>query len=118
MLSILSTLVLLLIFCGILNARRPKVHIPIMTTAFLIDLGLVLYIELNREAVNQALSAQGLLLFHIIVSALVLLLYIILIVVGIKLVKKVPGQLLWHRRLAYVFIVGRLINYVTSFYIA
>ncbi len=118
MLAIISTLVLVLIFFGVKNHRNRKVHIPIMGLAFLTDLGLVLYIELNRGAVEQTIAGvEGLLLFHIIVSVLVLALYIALIVLGLQWVKKVPNVGLWHRRLAYFFVIGRLTNYVTSFYI-
>ena len=117
MLNILSTLVLFIIAYGVIKRNDRKVHIPVMTAAFLIDLGLVLYIELNRGAVEQAIDGvEGLLLFHIIVSALVLVLYIALTVIGVKLLKN-PAMMKLHRNLAAAFIICRLTNYVTSFFI-
>lgn len=118
MLTILSTLVLILIFFGVMNARKTRIHIPVMTVAFLVDLALVLYIELNRGAIEQAVEGVGgLLLFHILVSTMVLVLYIVLIALGLRVYRDKPQLIVWHRRLAYLFIVGRLVNYVTSFYI-
>ncbi len=118
MLIPVSSVVLLLLLYGILKRRDRKRHISVMLTAFAIDLGLVLYIELNRGAVEQVVEGvSGLLLFHILVSLTVLLLYVALTVFGIRLMQGKPGALWWHRRLAYVFIVGRLTNYITSFWI-
>lgn len=130
-LHLFSTLVLVLIFVGLMLKKKHKLHAGLMVSAFLIDLGLVLVIELNRGAIEQTIAGvEGLLLFHIIVSVMVLFLYIALMASGLKLLKhyKYPkpdgvdpadfSKRLWtHRSLAAVFLVGRLINYVTSFYI-
>lgn len=118
MLFVFSTLVLLLILFGILNHRKRHLHMTLMTAAFLIDLALVLYIEFTRAAVEQAVDGvEGLLLFHIIVSVITLLLYIVLIGLGVQWFKGKPNVAVLHRNLAYVFVLCRLTNYVTSFFI-
>lgn len=115
MLYAASVVVLILITLGIVNHRKRKLHITLMSMAFLVDLALVLIIELNRGAIAQALSfPKGLLLFHILDSVLVLLLYVALIVLGIKWIQRSTVAAFWHRRLAYVFVVARLTNFVTS----
>lgn len=113
-----SSLVLVLIALGLRFRRQRRVHIPLMISAFALDLGLVLWIELNRQAVEQALAGvQGLLLFHILVSLLVLVLYAALIASGLGWLKARPWGIAWHRRLALAFIVCRLTNFVTSLFL-
>jgi len=119
MLIPLSTVVLVLIFMGIINHRNRRLHLSLMSAAFIIDLGLVLYIEFTRAAIEQAVEGvHGLLLFHIIVSVLTLVLYVVLISLGVKWFKGENQVAALHRNLAYVFTVCRLTNYVTSFFIA
>lgn len=124
MLVIVSTLILILIGFGLAYRKRPVVHIPIMVAAFVADIGLVLYIEWSRHAVETFTTSvqdpvnNQLLLFHIVVSLLTILLYIALIVSGIKLFKGGRAALNLHRGLAAVFLICRLTNYVTSFWVA
>lgn len=115
---ILSTLVLLLIGIGLKYRKVNRIHIPVMITAFVIDLGMVLYLELNRAAVEQVVSGvEGLLLFHVIVSSLVVVLYLALFATGFRLFKRVTVSPKLHRTLAMAFVLGRLINYVTSYFV-
>ncbi|MBK8191311.1 MAG: hypothetical protein IPK79_12775 [Vampirovibrionales bacterium] len=113
-----SSLVLFLIALGLVFRRKRRAHVALMLSAFALDFGLVLAIELNRHAVEQALGGvHGLLLFHIIISTLVLAFYGALIVSGINWIKGKPWAFRWHRWLAAVFLLLRLLNYVTSLYI-
>lgn len=115
---ILSTLVLVLLTVGIVYRKVNRIHISAMMLAFLIDIGMVLYLELNRAAVEQVVEGvHGLLAFHVAVSVLVVLLYIALIVTGMRLFKRITISTKLHRLLASVFVIGRLINYVTAFYV-
>lgn len=115
---LLQTLVLLLISIGLYFRKVNRIHIPVMIAAFLIDLGMVLYLELNRAAVEQVIGGvEGLLLFHVIVSTLVVVLYVALFVTGFRLFKKVTLSPKLHRTLAMAFVLGRLINYITSFFV-
>lgn len=119
----ISTFVLVLIALGWKFRHRAKLHIAFMATAFCIDFVLLLYIELSRHAIahvsNSVSTAQSdnLLYFHVTVSALTLVLYIVQITSGIKLFKGwLPGRK-FHQRAAMMFITCRLLNYVTSFFI-
>lgn len=116
--TILSTLVLVLIAVGLWKRKVNRIHIPAMLLAFAIDLGMVLWLEFNRLAVEQVVEGvSGLLAFHVVVSILVVFLYIGLIVSGYQLWKGKLTQRNPHRWMAAVFIVGRLINYVTAFFV-
>jgi hypothetical protein len=115
---ILSTLVLVLIFIGLWKRKVNRIHIPAMLAAFVIDLGMVLWLELNRLAVEQVIEGvSGLLAFHVTVSIIVMLLYIALIISGYKIWKGERALFNLHRYMAAIFIIGRLINYVTAFYV-
>lgn len=123
MLIAVSTLVLIIISLGLFFRHRPKIHIPCMLTAFLIDISLVLYIEVTRhaiETVGQAVQRPlpyGLLLFHVTMSALVLVLYVLMFRLGFGLFKGKESNRGIHRNLGYVFVVCRLANYITSFFV-
>lgn len=95
-----------------------------MTTAFVLDLSLVLTIELRRQAIERVLvNHSSFVWFHVSVSILVLLLYITLAWSGTAMSKiKSPEELNTsmvrniHRAASMVFVLLRLTNYVTSFY--
>ena len=123
MLYCVSTFVLFLIFLGLKFRHNAKLHMGLMSFAFLVDLVLLLYIETSRHAIahvsKSVLTAQSdtLLYFHVTVSTLTLVLYIVQIVSGIKLFKGwAPGRQ-FHQRAAMAFIALRLLNYATSFFI-
>ena len=118
---LVSTLILGILAFGIIQRRNPVVHIPTMCFAFAADLVLVLYIELNLQAVETVIESvrtpagHALLLFHVSVSLLTLVLYTVLAWSGYKIITGDRGKLLWHGKLAKAFVVTRLLNYVTSF---
>ncbi len=123
----ISTFVLALIAAGLHYRKQMKLHIPLMITAFVIDLSLVLVIELQRAAVEKVVShvvagTNYFLIFHATVSLLVLVLYVLLIWTGSKVYKGIkagtgkPRDIYaLHKKLAAAFIVLRLINYATAF---
>lgn len=123
MLAAISTLVLIIIGIGLRYYRRPEIHIPCMSVAFAMDLGLLLYIEWSAHAIDafaQEITRPvhgGLLFFHVAVSLLMVLLYIGLTVTGTMLFKGKPSHRKLHRRMAEVFVICRLANYITSFWI-
>ena len=122
-----SSLVLAIIAAGLYFRKRMSLHIPLMLTAFAIDLSLVLVIEFQRMAVEKVVAhvASGtnyFLIFHAGISLLVLVCYVLLTWTGSKAYKGMkagsgkPREIYaWHKKLALAFIVLRLINYVTSF---
>ena len=117
-----STLVLIILGFGLYFRKKKKLHIPLMASAFIIDLSLVLIIEFQRHAVENVIASPSpFVIFHATISGLVLVLYIALANIGMKMAKLSTGTQLidltsTHVKLAKVFIVFRLINYVTSFY--
>ncbi len=123
MLILVSSFVVCLITVGIVFHRKLEVHIPIMLSAFVIDVALVLIIELQRHAVEKVIgevvapSPSAFVIFHACVSLLVILCYIALGITGAKTIidrSKLPT----HKAIAMVFIILRLTNYITSFWMA
>lgn len=134
MLHILSTLVLVILAVGIYCRRQRERHIKLMATAFVIDVGLVLYIELTRHAVEAVVSGSKVLVWtHAAISLTVLVLYVAQIALGYRLL---TGQAnlaaatgggtaialphtghhrALHRNLGMAFVVFRLLNYGTAF---
>lgn len=118
---IISTLILAVIFTGLWHRKNAKIHVPLMLSAFVMDVLLVLFIELNLQAVETVVDSsmqpqnKELLLFHAAVSLTVILLYVALTFIGIKLLKRQKQYLPLHKKLGSAFLVMRLINYVTSF---
>ncbi len=117
--SSLSTVVLILVVLGLWQRYNRKVHIPLMLTAFALDLGLVLAIELQRQAVEKLIdhSVSAFVYFHAGISLLVLVFYVILLVLGLGILKGQPKARHWHRLSGIGFIVLRLTNYITSFWV-
>ena len=119
---IVSSLVLVIIGFGLyFRKSNRKLHIILMSSAFLIDLTLVLVIEFQRHAIETVISqTSAFVWFHATISLLVLVSYVALAVLGTKMAKLNTGTQFMsisnqHLNLAKVFIVLRLINYVTSF---
>lgn len=125
MASFVSTFILLVIAVGWFFRRHVAIHIPCMVVAFLMDLTLLLYIEGTRQAIHTVTDSlktpaqHAFLLFHVSVSLLVILLYLVQMVSGIVLKRK-PGILSMrnaHKMSAIAFIVCRSANYITSFFV-
>ncbi len=107
-----------LLIYGLTQRFRPKIHIPIMLSAFVLDVGLVLYIELTREATSQALGwgdLPAIMQIHIILSMMTLVMYLVQIVSGFIRWKK--GGMRYHKHTGILFMAFRLGNLITSFMI-
>jgi len=114
-----STAIVQRLVYGLWNRARPRIHIPVMVTCFVVDVLNVLVIELSRGAVEKSIDefsrgGVSLLGFHIFVSVVALLAYGVAVVTGTRLYRKGVGRG-FHRLNAAVFLVARLANYVTSF---
>lgn len=114
-LKLLSVFVCVLLVIGYANRRRKRVHIPLMVSSLLIDLGLVLYLEITRAVVESVATREMtlLLVVHICLSVAVLALYGVQVVTGIK--KARGGTSVWHVRCGLVLLVTRFGNLITSF---
>ncbi len=114
-LKIISIIGCTLLVVGYLKRRNRKIHIPCVLSAFTIDMGLLLYIEIMRHAIEQATHAPGgLLIFHIAISVGVVVLYIGQLVTGIRKKRKgLPST--WHDKAGLPLVILRVGNLVTSF---
>lgn len=119
MLHLLSTVVVLLVIAGILLRRNPAAHVRVMTAAFLVDLGIVLYIESTRHAIDRVTGPAGpLIWFHAGISTLVLLAYIGQITMGRRMLAGRPSSRQAHIALGVAFCLLRGTNYVTAFMVS
>jgi len=110
-------IVCLLVY-GLTQRFKPRIHIPVMLTAFVLDLALVLYIELNRDATGQALGWNDLpviMRIHILLSTLTVVFYVIQIVSGF--IRWRRGGMKYHLYTGIAFMAFRLGNLITSFMI-
>jgi hypothetical protein len=91
-----------------------------MRLAFAIDLALVLYLELTRQAVETALTggSSWLLPFHVAVSVLAALGWGAQLWLGLRLLKGDQVARVRHIQVGVFFLVMRLANYITSFFVA
>lgn len=87
-LHLISTFVLVVLCCSFRQIRQRENHLKLLSFAFAIDLGLVLYIELTRHAVETVVTqVRPLVWFHAAISTAVLVAYAYHLVVGWKSVK-------------------------------
>lgn len=120
MLHVISTIVLVMIGVGLKFRRRRNLHWKIMTAACVTDFSLVLYIELTRHAVEKVVSqVRPFIWFHAAISTSVLVLYVVMIVLGRRVLTAAADvntdQIRRrHRNFGVTFCVLRLMNYVTA----
>jgi Ca2+/H+ antiporter len=117
---------LCVIAVGLAYRFRPRRHIPLMLSAFVLDLTNVVLVEVyarqtaGRGAVEQGVSAftsggTALQQFHIAVSVLCILAYVVAVVTGTRLYRRNVGRQV-HRANAVVFLATRLSSFITSFW--
>jgi hypothetical protein len=118
-LHLVSSVVVLLIIAGVMNRRHTARHMRIMTAAFVLDLGLVLYIEGTRQAVETVVAhTSPLVWFHAGVSTLVLVLYVAQIALGRRMLAGRPSPYRLHMVLGLTFCLCRGLNYATAFVVS
>ena len=109
-----SILVCVLLILGVLARRRKRTHIPFMIAAIGIDLTIVAIIEFGRGAIASAQAKMGpLMIVHITMSVLVLVLYGVQVVTGIKKARGRSSRL--HGKVMPWLLALRLGNLFTSF---
>lgn len=119
MLHFLSTLVLIGIGVGLWFRRRnPQYHMPIMIACFVADVSLVLWIELNRHAVETVVkSIKPIVLVHAGISLTTIVCYLALLGLGFGLFRGNGRLRLTHKRVGMTFMTFRLLNYATAFFV-
>ena len=114
-LKILNLLVWLILVAGVLSRKRKGAHIAMMGTALVVDLGVVLYLEVQRgviESIPQR-DITPLLILHICVGVAVLVLYGVQVVTGIRNAR--GRRSAWHGKVGPWILLVRLGNLITSF---
>lgn len=115
-LHLVSTAALALLLVGFAFRSERRAHRAFMLAAFTVDLGLVVWIETTRGAVEQIGGGMPALLgFHVAISTAVLVCYVGMIALGTRLFSGRFELKAWHRNLGMTFVVLRGLNYVTSF---
>lgn len=114
-LQLISLTILIIYTIGYFYRKKRSKHIPMMLFAYCSDLALILYIELNRGAIEQTIGfPDGILGFHIIISIGAFLSSTILVILGILLYKGKEKLRPIHKYLAYLFFILRYLNFITS----
>ncbi|MDC1142215.1 hypothetical protein OAU50_03920 [Planctomycetota bacterium] len=94
--------------------KRHALHMSWMTLGFALDLGLLLFIELDRAAIKAALGPMDVWLgIHILIALVLIVLYPMTLWSGAKVTAGMPVAK--HKRLAMVFLVLRFLLAVTAF---
>ena len=112
--ELISCGIFVLLVIGVLNRGRKRVHIPLMASAFVADMAMLLYIEFTRQAIERASTQMTPLMgVHVLLSVIVIGLYVGQIVTGIK---KARGRSRpWHGKGGVGFLLCRFGNLITSF---
>ncbi|MBI2922476.1 MAG: hypothetical protein HYY18_15605 [Planctomycetes bacterium] len=111
-----STAVLAVIAAGLAFRRRRRVHIPLMLSAFVLDVASVLYLQVQRQAVQTAVGKPTtMLMIHVSLAIGTILLYLIVIPLGWRLAVTGKGRP-QHRRAAVLFLLFRVGTWVTAFF--
>jgi hypothetical protein len=110
-----SALAILLVAIGFAFRRRRTVHVPAMSAAFIVDISLLVYVEVTRHAVEKALLfPRWLVGVHVAVSVGVLACYLVMILLGRRILGGTVASRTAHRRVGITFVVLRGLNYVTA----
>jgi uncharacterized membrane protein YozB (DUF420 family) len=112
-----SLFAILLLTAGLAVRHNRDLHPRIMGTAFLVDVGLVLYLELTRGAIERASRlASQLLSLHVACAVATLVLNVFLLVSGWRILNR-GGDRRVHFRGAVLFMVLRVVTFLTAFLI-
>ncbi len=111
----LATLACVLIVAGWAKRRTRSAHVPLVLGGIAIDLALVLILELDRSVIAQTsnVAFSWMQWTHIGSSVLAVLLYIPVVVLGIRLLRgtvRARGRAA-HRNLAGVALVARVVGF-------
>lgn len=113
---VLATLAVILVAAGLVFRNERGRHVPLMIAAFILDTVGLLIVEFSGQAVENLQVGLNLTFFHAIVATIAYVGYIVQIVTGRRLLAGRKESLAFHKIVARVFIVTRLLAYVTMFY--
>lgn len=108
-----------LVLAGYVLRWRRAPHVVCMLAAGAIDLGVVLFLELTRDAVATAASTPGpLMAVHVSTSVAALLGYAVLAPLGWAAVRGRPHLLPIHRWGGRAFLLARSVSFATSWFVS
>ncbi|OVE80464.1 hypothetical protein BVY02_00040 [bacterium J17] len=117
----IATLACVLLIVGYLFRFKRRLHIALMSSGIFLDVLLVLYLQLTRDAVQTALQFEldYLAQLHIGFSTFALLLYLPISILGVKLLRggyepttqAVKKLRHWHIRFAMPALISRVIGW-------
>ena len=115
----LATIAWLLLVAGYLARRRRERHVPLVLTGMFMDIGLVMYLQVTRDALQTAASFQLEMWqqMHVAASSAALLLYPAILVMGIILFgdPRRPGIRIWHVRISMTALAFRTAGFALMF---
>ncbi len=117
--QIQSFLVYGLMCFGITQRKNRKVHVPVMATALIWDILLILQIELTRSAIDKASKVPSnpmLLNIHVSFAVTSVILYFVLIYTGRKLLKGDNDIRSKHKIFGWSAFTFRTLTLLTSFF--
>lgn len=104
---------------GFNNRKNHLLHAKLMVSTIVLDLTLVLVLQIQRHAVQTAVSftLSPLQQIHILVSTIAVILYFPMIYLGRKNLMGIANQSerKWHRRLGYITFIFRTLGFITMF---
>ena len=117
---VIATISYALLITGLLLRRQKLLHIPCMLSAMLLDVSLTIFLEIQRSALNKALSLEmtPFQQIHIGASTLALILYVPTVFYGIlrlknqSRLKKINSR---HKRLGLLAFTFRTIGFIFMF---
>ena len=113
----IAILAWLCLIIGYLNRRNRSRHVPLMLTGMVSDIGLVLYLQFTREAIQKALRFD-LAIFnqlHIACSTVSIILYFPIFYFGFRLLRGDLSVRDIHRRLGTVALIFRTLGLAFMF---
>ena len=115
---LIATLAWICLTAGLIQRKDRSAHVRYVNIGIFLDIALVLYLQLTREAVQTALGFS-LPMFeqvHIVFSTLALFLYFPVLYLGFGLLKgSNPVKRKWHIRLALTSYVCRTFGFLFMF---
>ena len=90
-----------------------------MASAFVLDLALLLYVELTRDAIAEFMHREDdwMLVIHVSFSVAFVLLYLTQMGIGLAMWKQ-DRVFPVHAKIAILFIICRLGGFITSFFVS
>ena len=117
-----ATLSYCLMTTGVILRKEKKIHMPLMITAIVLDLAIVLILQIKRHAIQTASEGtlNGLQKSHIAFSTIAVLLYIPVAIFGLKKISKrtkrtQPSHSKLHQKFGICAYIFRTLGFITMF---